>query len=72
MPAEIDRVQVLTDGAAVVEPQAGVDRQPIADVIASLANAEAVMNTPPMLDGALETAGMVAPLLSTNLVRRSE
>ena len=30
-PFEIERVQVLTDGAAVVEPQPGIDRQPIPD-----------------------------------------
>ena len=29
-PFGIERVQVLTDGAAVVEPQSGVDRQPVA------------------------------------------
>ena len=28
-PFEIERVQVLTDGAAVVEPHSGIDRQPV-------------------------------------------
>ena len=37
-PLEIDRGQVLADGAAVIEPQPGVDRQPIrSTVMASLA-----------------------------------
>ena len=27
----IDRMQILTDGAAVVEPKSGIDRQSIAD-----------------------------------------
>ena len=29
-PIQVDRVKVLTDGAVVVEPHTGIDRQPLA------------------------------------------
>ena len=64
----IERVQVLTDGAAVVETQSGIDRQPVPTVTASLTNAAAVTNTPPFMGGiARNRPGTGCPLLSTNL-----
>ena len=51
VPLRIERMQILTDGAAVVEPHAGVDRQPTPDRIASLANAEAVSDDAAFMRG---------------------
>src|SRR5262249_17336806 len=31
IPSQVDRAEILTDSAAVVEPEAGIDGQPISD-----------------------------------------